>query len=88
MPPLLPNLPEDVIRKSLASGEFDDTWAGDAVASLLALLDTARAEAGRLQAIEQAARNLDAHRNAGYATLVSYLIRLHEALDADSAHQH
>jgi hypothetical protein len=30
--------------------------------------------------IETAARNLDTHSTEGYATLVSYLIRLHEAL--------
>jgi hypothetical protein len=41
-----------------------------------------KAELRRAEAVIQAARNLDAHHNEGYATLVSYLIRLHEALDA------
>jgi predicted RNase H-like nuclease (RuvC/YqgF family) len=45
-------------------------------------LGAQQAEVERLRLIEQAARNLDAHRDQGYATLVSYLIRLHEALDA------
>jgi hypothetical protein len=35
----------------------------------------------RLMTVERAARNLDEHSNAGYAKLVSYLIRLHEALE-------
>jgi hypothetical protein len=39
-----------------------------------------RAEIQRLLRIETAARNLDTHSTEGYATLVSYLIRLHEAL--------
>jgi hypothetical protein len=39
-----------------------------------------RAEIARLLRIETAARNLDAHSSEGWATLVSYLIRLHEAL--------
>jgi hypothetical protein len=49
-------------------------------AQLVRQIDELRAEVERLRAIEQAARNLDAHRDEGYATLVSYLIRLHEAL--------
>lgn len=38
------------------------------------------AENQRLHTIVLAARNLDAHRDEGYASLVSYLIRLHDAL--------
>jgi hypothetical protein len=33
-----------------------------------------------LLAVEKAALELDAHRNDGYASVVSYMIRLHEAL--------
>jgi len=40
-------------------------------------------EIKRLRPIEVAARNLDTHQNEGYATLISYLIRLHEALQDD-----
>jgi hypothetical protein len=48
--------------------------------SVVADRDAQVDEVVRLIAIEQAARNLDAHQHEGYATLVSYLIRLHEAL--------
>lgn len=44
------------------------------------LAERMRAKIERLEKIETAARNLDEHRNEGYATLVSYLIRLHEVL--------
>jgi hypothetical protein len=39
----------------------------------------------RLRIIETAAKNLDQHQNEGWATLVSYLIRLHEALYPEEA---
>ena len=37
-------------------------------------------ELDRLKRIEIAAQELDQHAEEGYASLVSYLIRLHEAL--------
>jgi len=61
-------------RKLVESEAENDQWQRK-------MADT-WAEVKRLRLIEQAARNLDAHRDEGYATLVSYLIRLHETLDA------
>jgi len=46
-------------------------------------LGVVRQELERALLIVDAARNLDEHSHEGYATLVSYLIRLHEALTAD-----
>jgi hypothetical protein len=71
-------LPETIRRDDwgghflTAEGEFG--WPGSHVDWLIA-------EVERLRLVETAARNLDAHRDEGYATLVSYLIRLREALD-------
>lgn len=39
-----------------------------------------RDRADQMEDVIKAAQNLDRHRDEGYATLVSYLIRLHEAL--------
>jgi hypothetical protein len=77
--PELARLREQVQVLTLANQTFTGTFVE--IARL-------HRELARLRAIEQAARNLDARRNEGYATLVSYLIRLHEALDVDVAQQH
>src|SRR5215471_5848160 len=45
-------------------------------------LAAVREELERALEIVDAARNLDEHRDAGYASVVSYMIRLHEALTA------
>jgi hypothetical protein len=45
-----------------------------------ATIAAGRERAEQMEAVIRAARNLDARKDEGYATLVSYLIRLHEAL--------
>jgi hypothetical protein len=79
--PSVPYEHYDNLRRKLAGlqAEIDAAGMGDPLKRENAEL---RAEIERLDKIVQAARNLDQHRDQGYATLASYLIRLHEALDA------
>lgn len=63
----------EMIRKSLASGEWFDTWGGDALAYLLAALDA------RSHELAEARARIDSMVTDAARTAESFGQRLHEA---------